>query len=313
MNAPGEIARLAKIVEPDVAVITNIGRAHAGGVGGIEGVAREKASLLSYLRAGGCAVTPAGEPLLADYLKPVPHVVSFGTDGSADLRLTAVEHTAGGAGLTFEVNGRKRFALPMIGKHNALNALAAIAAARRLGLDDAAIEAGLASAAAPEMRLARRAVGPVEVFDDTYNASPESMLAAIDTFYELTGSASRRVLVLGDMLELGESSAAAHDEVGRRIAELGEPGLLVTVGAEALHVAERVTRSFPRARVLILSELDDEQARRVANRVSSGDAVLVKGSRRLGLERVVRAIRVRAEAREMEPSGEVGAARGPGG
>lgn len=294
MSGPGEIARLARIVEPNVAVITSIGRAHIGAFDDELGIAREKASLLSYLAPGGVAVVTADTGLLDDHVRTAPHAVRFGLSADADLRVTSVEHAASGAGLRFVINDRLTYELPMVGEPNALNAAAAIAVARRFGLDDAAIAAGLAAVRPPPMRLERIEIGGVTVLNDSYNASPESVVVALETFAALARDARRRVIVIGDMLELGETAPAAHVEAGLAMLERGAPDELVTVGPMALFIAEAVSTGEPKTRVAIHSELTDDACRRIASRLEPGDAVLVKGSRRVGLERVVDAIKHRA-------------------
>lgn len=291
MNAPGEIAPLARIIDPDIAVVTNIGRAHIEAFGDREGIAREKAVLLSYLRPNGLAVAPANEPLLADFLRPVPNVLLYGTDEDANLRITNLRQHPDNT-LSFVLNDRADFTIPLIGRHNALNAVAAIGVARRFGLSDADVATGLARADPAEMRLTRSTVAGIDVFNDAYNASPESMTAAIDTFAELTTGATRRVVVLGDMLELGDAATSAHEEIAQHLLERFTPDLLVAVGAHALVIAERVSRDIPPDRVVILSQLDADAPKRVAARIRKGDAVLIKGSRRIGLERIADAIRL---------------------
>ena len=305
MNAPGEIAPLARMIDPDIAVITNIGRAHIETFHTTEAIAREKAVLLSYLRPNGLAVVPSDEPLLADYAKPVPNVILFGEDASATLRLTGVEPSEDRGSTRFTVNERATFTIPLLGRHNARNALAAVGVARRFGLTDAEIADGLGRVVPADSRLRRTSVAGIDLFDDAYNASPESMDAAIETFHSLTEGAPRRVLVLGDMLELGDHASEAHLEVADRILERFTPDLLATVGAHALLIAERVSRVCPADRVMILSHLDDAQARKIVQRFESGDAVLIKGSRRVGLERVVDALR------RYGPGAKTGAPRAP--
>lgn len=291
MNAPGEVAPLARMIDPDIAVITSIGRAHIETFESTEAIAREKAVLLSYLRPNGLAVVPADEPLLADYIKPVPNVILFGDAPSATLRLTDVEPVVGEHATRFTVNERATFTIPLLGRHNACNALAAVGVARRFGLSDAEISDGLGRVVPADSRLRRTPVAGIDLFDDAYNASPESMAAALETFHTLTADAPRRILVLGDMLELGDHAHDAHLEVADRILERFTPDFLATVGSHALLIAERVSRVCPADRVMILSQLDDTQARKIVQRFRPGDAVLIKGSRRVGLERVVDALR----------------------
>ena len=297
-NAPGEIAVLGQIVEPDLAVITSIGREHLEGLGSIEGVVKEEAAILSYLRPGGVGVVTADAPGLAEYLKCVPNVVTFGKSEHADLRLTAVEHVAeaDGGGIQFTVNDRASYRAPLLGEHNALNSLAAIAVAKRLGIPDEAIAEALAAAKGPEMRLQRLSIGGIEVINDAYNANPESTLGALRTLAQVGKGARRRVAILGDMLELGQAAPDAHREVGQAILELGTIDLVVIVGHLGLYTAERLGREpdgWSDERYVLVSDLDRGQAARVAALLEPGDAVLLKGSRRMRLERVVEALRER--------------------
>lgn len=301
-SAPGEIGRLAAIADPDVAVITCIGRAHLEGLGSIEGVAREKASLLTHLRPGGLAVAPAdggggaqaaAACILADVLRCVPQVVTFGRSDEADLRLTRFDHVLADDALRarFEVNGRSTFQSPLIGEHNALNALAAIAVARRFGVADDAIAAALTAFSSPEMRLQRLQVGGVSVLNDAYNANPESTAAALRALSGIDAAGDgRRIAILGDMLELGEHAPSAHREVAELILALGNIDMVVAVGHHMLNAAERLMRDWPHERCEIISDLTPQQARRIAGLLRPGDTVLIKGSRRMRLERIVEAI-----------------------
>ncbi len=301
VNAPGEMAGLAAIVAPDIAVITSIGRAHLEGLGDIDTVCREKATLLSFLQPGGCAIAPAdAPPRLADYLKPVAQVVTFGRSEAADLRLTSVSHTAleaGALGLRFTVNGRQTFETPLLGEHNALNALAASAVGRRLGLDDSAIARGLLGVEAPEMRLSLRRVGDVEVLNDAYNANPDSMDAAVRTFSEVCSGAKRRIIVLGEMLEMGNAAAELHAALGRRVRETSALDALVAIGPSGQRVIEGFSEKPGSAVVFAAPSLSEEAIERILDLIEPGDAVLLKGSRGMGLERIEAALEERlAEA-----------------
>jgi len=298
-NAPGEIAALGQIVEPDVAVITSIGREHLEGLGSVEGVVREEAAILSYLRPGGLAVATADAPGLAEHLKCCPNAVTFGRAQDADLRLTSVEHITDASGQTcvrFVVNGRTMYTAPLLGEHNALNALAAIAVARRFGIPEEQIAAALAAARGPEMRMQRLSIGGIDVINDAYNANPESMIAALHTLAQVGAGAARRVAVLGDMLELGQAAPDAHREVGETILRLGTIDLVVIIGHLGLYTAERLGREpdgWTEERYVLVSDLDRGQAAGVAALLKPGDCVLLKGSRRMRLERIVDALRDR--------------------
>ncbi len=297
-NAPGEIASLAEVIEPDIAVLTSIGREHLEGLGSLEGVAREEASLLAFLRPGGLAVVTGDTPLLGEFLAPVPHLVTFGRAESADLRLSDFAHdasTPGGIpdGSRFSVNSRWSYRTSLLGEHNALNALAAIAVARRLGVPDDDIARALAAAKGPPMRLERSRIGPVDVLNDAYNANPDSMAAAIRTFLEIGGPAQRRVAVLGDMLELGPHAPEAHRQIGRLLRTSAGIDAVVLVGhlmlhaAEALHDPREPGAPWSDDRILCISDLDDAQAATAARWLRPGDFVLLKGSRGRKLERLL--------------------------
>ncbi len=306
-NAPGEIAALAEVIEPDVAVLTSIGHEHLEGLGSIEGVAREEGSLLPYLRPGGLAVVTGDTPLLGEFLAPVPHLVTFGRAETADLRLTDFVHeasTPGGIpdGSKFSVNGRWTYRTRLLGEHNALNTLAAIAVGRRLGVTDDEIARALSTATGQSMRLERSRVGPIEILNDAYNANPDSMGAAVRTFLELGSGARRRVAVLGDMLELGPHGPEAHRQLGRLLRSTPGVDAVVLVGHLMLHAAEALHdpsgsaspgQAWSDDRVLCVSDLDEAQSSVAARWLRPGDFVLLKGSRGRKLERLLAPLRTR--------------------
>lgn len=292
-NAPGEIAQLAPVIEPDIAVIVSIGREHLEGLSSLDGVVREETSLLSSLRPGGSVILNTDTPLLVEAVEAMAHaggaasIVRFGASTKADLRVTSIEPSS--QGVRFQLNDRHWLSVPLLGRHNALNAAAAAAVGRRLGLDWPDIEAGLASVRGPDMRMQRRVVGGIEFINDAYNANPESALAAIQTFKELPEPKGphRRVVVFGDMLELGGAAPDAHREIGDAIVASDCFDLAVFVGPLAMFAAERVGRSWPGDRVRIVEKYEDAPAA-AAGVLSSGDLVLLKASRRVALERVIK-------------------------
>jgi len=305
-NAPGEIAILADVVRPDIAVITSVGREHLEGLGSLRGVAIEEASLCAAIQTGGLAVISADAPFLTEAVrtlagagaKPRFNIVRFGLDDDADLRVGDIEPDA--EGVAFTINGREKYRVPLLGRHNALNAAAAAAVGRRLGVSNTDIELGLAACRGPEMRLERHEVGGVRVINDAYNANPESMLAAIDTLASLAQGASRRIVVLGDMLELGDSGPDLHREIGDAILE-AKVDHAVLVGPLMLFAAERLSKHWSPERITIVPDAAGEGAARIAALLRSGDAVLLKGSRRMGLERVLAALRERSGQRMTAP------------
>ena len=293
-NAPGEIGSLAKIVQPDIAVITYIGSAHLEGLGGPEGVLREKASLLLHLREGGMAVVNGDFPSLCEYRRVVPHMLTFGKSPDCDLRMS--DFTGDGAGVTLRVNDRHTHRLPLLGEHNAVNALAAIAVGRHMKLTDVQITEGLAKAAAPPMRLKIDRFGPPDtplvVLNDSYNANPDSAAAALKVLRQYP-TGGRRVAILGDMAELGPRGPELHRQLGETVVESGAD-MAIFIGKLSLFTAETVSRHWPSSRVHIVPAWSDSTPSQIARLLDHGDTVLIKASRVMGLERLIPAIAERS-------------------
>lgn len=331
MNAPGEIAALARLVEPEVAVITTVVECHLERLGSLDKIADEKLSLLRYLRPDGAAVVNFDSELLRwnverdrDYRKLKR--VTFGQWADADLRLTSLEAvrsegsgfgaqgsegegpegqrdagTEGRCGFVFKLNDRFEYRLNVPGRHNVFNALAAIGVARWFGMDHEEIAARLATFELPAMRLQVERVGRWTVINDAYNANPASMAAAVDTLMD-TPAAGRRVLIVGDMLELGAASEELHRRTAERIGGSGVD-LVITVGENAKLVAQTV-RAVSGGRIVTHAYASTSSAkRRVAGLLKPEDTILVKGSRALGLEALVEAIRERSGPVRKKPAG----------
>jgi len=290
-NAPGEIASLAAIARPDIAVIASVSEAHLERLGTIERVAVEKAAILSALGPNGIAVVWADSDVLDRALRPYDRVrlIRFGRCDAAQLRLTGYE--AAGDGQRFEVNNRLWVSLQLPGRHNALNALAAIAVAQRMGFSQAEAAEALADFAGVEMRLERMKIGPVTVLNDAYNANPASVAAAAEALS--SAQAKRRVLIVGDMKELGDAAEDLHVRTGREMADkridlligVGPLGRYIAAGAAQVNVA---TESFGSVK---------QAGSALGELLREGDAVLIKGSRAMGMERLIEPIR-----RAFEPS-----------
>lgn len=289
MNAAGEIARLADLLRPDVGVITSIGRAHLEGLGSLRAIAREKASLLDGLGESDLAIIPEGDSpglgLLDEELRTRARILRVGMSPRADVRVERIRPMRDGAIAC--VIGGCAYVVPLRGAHNAMNAALGVALGRELGLDEAAIARGLLQVRAPEMRLHRREVGSVVVLDDSYNANPESMAAAIETMLGEEWS-GRRVVALGDMLELGEAHEDAHREIGEMLALQSGIGLALLVGRGMTHAADVLRRAG--VEVIFEASADDRVFDRLAGALRPGDLVLLKGSRGMRMERLIGAI-----------------------
>jgi UDP-N-acetylmuramoyl-tripeptide--D-alanyl-D-alanine ligase len=287
-NHPGETAILGRIVQPDIVVVTGVGRDHMEFFDSLAVVAREHASIFSDLRSNGLVIVPAEETALADYLRPVPNVITVGRDTTSDLRVTSTGYTP--SGLRFAVNDRWNIELPLVGEHNALNALAAIAVAKRLGIDEPAITKALAAAAPADMRLNRRSIGGVDLLIDCYNSNPDSLTAALRTFAAIHPEPARRVLVLGDMLEMGSHSDAVHLEAVQLVAHVCPARLVALVGSAFTKVAHHFQRANPNTKIIAVETLDAQSATRIASELRPTDAALLKGSRGIKLEQIINAL-----------------------
>lgn len=271
-SAPGEIAALTALVRPDLAVITNAGRAHLEGLGDVDGVRREKAAIGS---TGAPVLIPAGDEALRAALDNADAAETF----SAEDITTGVP-----GGVAFRAGGLDA-RVPLSGDHHAMNAAAAVAVAQHLGVPGGAIVRGLAGVTPPPMRYERTEAGGVSVINDAYNANPESTEAAVRTFLTPPRGPGRRVVVLGDMLELGRHARAAHEAVVTQTLAL-RPDVLIAVGP-ATGAALPETATVPMHR---FDALDDTALEHIAGLIEPGDEVLLKGSRGMGLERVAEAL-----------------------
>jgi UDP-N-acetylmuramoyl-tripeptide--D-alanyl-D-alanine ligase len=298
-NHPGEIAALTQIAQPDAAVITMIGRAHIEHFGTRDAIAREKGMILGQLPAGGLAVVPAGEPLLDPVLQALPphvKVVRFGPGPQTDLTWSSVEAVDGGQGLRVAVDNTT-FHIPLAGEHHALDALAAVALGRWMGLSDTQMAQALAAVQPVAMRMQVVTLGPparrVTVINDAYNANPDSVAAALHMLSQTLAQQKpkRCLVVLGDMLELGEHGPDEHRRVGQLLAEMeSKVDAAILIGRLSLFTAESLSRAWPPQRITVIPQWDDTTAARVAARVEPGDLLLIKASRSMGLERLVPAI-----------------------
>ena len=282
MRGPGEIERLSYCTEPDLAVITNIGTAHIGRLGSREAIAAAKCEITAGLHPKGTVVIPAGDPLLEAALAAVWSGrvlrVRLVDDSQVDPDLADADLIGAIEGDQLLING-DRLPLQLEGRHNARNLLLAVAVADQLGVSRKALQ-GM-QVVVPGGRNRRLQQGGLTLLDETYNASPEAVLAALEL---LAAQPGRRFAVLGTMLELGERSLELHREVAARAVQLGLDGLvIVDAGAEGVAMAE-MAASLPR---LELVSSPEDAASPLSTWLASGDVLLLKASRGVALERLI--------------------------
>ena len=283
MNRPGEIAYLASLGAPTVALVTNAQRAHLEGMGDLDQVAREKGSIYAGLAAGGVAAINADDAY-ADLWRGMaaPHAVrAFAIDRDADVRGRVRQH-----GLETELTlsaaeGEAKLRLRVAGRHNAGNAVAAAAACLAAGIPLAAVVAGLASFTGVKGRLQRRAGRHgAEILDDTYNANPDSVRAGLDV---LAATVGRKIFVLGDMGEIGQASGQYHDEIGGYAKSQGIDRLFALGDA-----SQQAVRNFGEGARHFCHI--DKLVGAVLKELGPETTVLVKGSRFMKMERVADAL-----------------------
>ncbi len=289
-NHPGEIDRLGDVLKPDAAVVTSIGHEHMEFFGDLKGVAEEEAAITQHLPDRGTLFI---EHDALDWItkasayKPADQVTTFGQGAHAN------------HGHRQLIEDRQRFSirsdisidLPLLAPHDVSNALAAVAVGRWMGIEDAAIKTSLEQAQPMPGRLVVNHFTDVTVIDDTYNANPDSVRAALDLLAEFPADDDvRRVAVLGDMLELGDLAADAHREVGLALRSMAESGSLhrvVLVGPLMAEALQAATDSDSSRLVDHHADFDEYVLDEIAKTISPGSLVLCKGSRGLELERLI--------------------------
>lgn len=289
-NAPGEMRVLCDVARPNRALITNIGRTHLEGFGTVQAVAREKAELVKAVGERGTFYVNADDRFCVRIAQEFAgRRVTFGTNQSADWRAMFGESRFDLPMSMFTIEGVGSFNVPLIGKHNVMNAVAAAAVGLDFGLNRAEIQDGLSGAELPPLRTKVVSMGGRVFLNDAYNANPESMRAAIETVvsWQTTG---RKIAVLGDMLELGGASANEHEELGA-FAARAKISLLLVFGEYAARVAEGAFKGGLDKNSVFVCKSHAEIARNLVNLSVSGDVILVKGSRAVAMEKVLDEVR----------------------
>jgi UDP-N-acetylmuramoyl-tripeptide--D-alanyl-D-alanine ligase len=293
-NHPGEIAALAKMVRPDIGVITNVGLGHVEFFGDEAGVAREKGSLLEVLprNGDGLAVINADDKWCHELRAHTnATVVTVGIDNFADIRGSEIKINGD---VKFRLNIAKKredviVRLKTLGRHQIYNALQAAAIGYFAGMDLDEIRVGLENAEFPHMRMELVTIDGVRFVNDCYNANVVSMKAALQMIRE-TPCNGRKIAVLGDMLELGEWTQSAHGDIGVIAANCGL-ALLITVGQSARLIAQAAIEAGMETHRVLPLATTTEAEETIRTLAQEGDFVLVKGSRRLQLERIVEGYR----------------------
>jgi UDP-N-acetylmuramoyl-tripeptide--D-alanyl-D-alanine ligase len=283
----GEIARLVRMVRPDVGIVLKVGLAHAGEFGGIEATLQAKTEMVSDLLDTDTAVLNFDDPRVASMAgKTQASVVWFGLDDRADVRALDVRSTARGTSFTLLLPGgeSRPVTFRVLGEHHVMNALAAAAAAHVAGVPIDTIVAGIQSLQRAErwrMEVLGGARG-VTVINDAYNASPDSMAAALKTLAQIAEPGGRTVAVLGEMSELGEFSGEEHDRIGLLAVRLGIDQLVVVgPAARRMHISTINEGSWDGESEYF--ETQDEAFERLSATLTAGDTVLVKSSNSAGL------------------------------
>lgn len=283
----GEIARLVRMARPDVGIVLKVGLAHAGEFGGIERTVQAKSEMVTDLLPGDVAVLNADDPRVVPMAGLTPaRVVWFGLGPAAEVRASDIRAHAKGTDFTVEVPGGERAEVHfgVLGEHHVMNALATVAAARELGVPLGDIVAALERVTLAE-RWRMQLMGgrdDVTIINDAYNASPDSMSAAIKTLAQVARPGARTIAVLGEMSELGEFSGEEHDRIGLLAVRLGISQLVVVgAGARRLHISAINEGSWDGESAFV--ESADEAFELVKDSVRPGDTVLVKSSNAAGL------------------------------
>ena len=283
MSAPGEIDQLAGWVRPDIGVITSIGEAHLDKLGSLEAIADAKWEMVRHIAPGGTLILPGDCELLRG--RPIPNplmVKTFGEEAGNSLYLKAVRATDEGVWVTASHPACPELHIPMLGRHQALNTLAAILAARSAGLDFADIARGVALIQPTDGRNQLLRLGEITVLDDTYTSNPRSVAAALDTLYLMPGG--RKIFVMGDMVGLGADSEALHRRVGMLL-DARRLDALFAIGPDTRYTVDVAQSTFgARARHF---DREEDLMQALLDYAHEPCTILLKASREMRFETLV--------------------------
>jgi UDP-N-acetylmuramoyl-tripeptide--D-alanyl-D-alanine ligase len=293
MNHPGEVAALSKIAAPDAAIITNIGVAHIEFMGSREAIAKEKGALAESVSPEGTVILNADDPFSEGIAARARAKVVFAGTKGGTVRAIEISQSPDGSEFTIlEGAHRCRAQLPVPGLHMVQNALLAVAAGRAFALSIEECAAGLATAPLAKARLQIKQIGGVQFLDDSYNANPDSMKAALRTLVELDAD-GKRIAVLGEMRELGDESERGHREVGETAAAL-KIDRLISIGSVAAAIADAAKHAGLRETAIVNST--SKAADLLRDIAAPGDLILIKGSRAARTEEVIEQFGLRHSA-----------------
>jgi UDP-N-acetylmuramoyl-tripeptide--D-alanyl-D-alanine ligase len=286
MSHTGEIRALAKIAQPEIGVVTNVAPVHLEFFDSIAGISRAKYELVESLPASGTAVLNADDEYVSQFGRNFQgKVITYGMEPTSNIRAENVQ-TRGAGGSEFDVvmaGGREHALLPLVGEHNVLNALAAVAVGVARGLTPSAAVAALATLAPPDKRGQVLQLGNITVINDCYNSNPKALHAMVDALAAM--KAGRRIVVAGEMLELGPAGEAMHRAAGRHLAEK-KVDVLIGVRGLAQAMVDGARQAGAKAEFVATPE---EAGEWLARETRDGDVVLLKASRGVKLEKALEA------------------------
>lgn len=283
MRGRGQISQLAHIALPTIGVITNVGETHMELLGSMEEIAAAKAELLEVIPEKGLTILNGDDPYVRAMANQVKSRLSFFGLEQGEIRADDIQFDI--SKMEFECRspqGIFSVHIPSVGKHNVYNSLAAIAVGLEIGLSFEEISAGLRQFNASPMRLHIETFGDYVVINDAYNASPMSMLAAIDTLVSI--APKRKIAILGDMLELGEIAIQAHRQIGEKLAQC-HIDIVITVGELASHIVQSAKEQG--LTMTIACHSHEEAIKELKTIIQPGDTLLIKGSRGMKMENIV--------------------------
>ena len=288
MRGVGQIRELARIVEPDIAVITNVGESHFELLGSYEAIARTKSEILEFIQPGGNAVLNSDDKWYWYMTEKSPEKIkSFGIKRTADVKLLeSTNRGLDGYDLKIDVEGETcEFHLPLLGEHNIYNALTSITIARCMNLTTEEIAKGISTLTPSEKRLdLKKSGGGWIIINDSYNASPTSTESALNILGSLPKT-GRKIAALGDMLELGAIEVEAHRNIGKTVFNIGLDLLLVK-GKLGAHIASGAKDAGMDSGKVMICENSEEIINKLKSMVKEGDTILVKGSRLMKMEEI---------------------------